>query len=66
MRLTVNGEKRDFPGATTLGDVLKALNLTTGRLACELNMNIVRRADYDKTALREDDHLEIVQMIGGG
>lgn len=66
MDLTVNGEKKSFPGAKTVGDVLKALKLTEGRLACELNMDIVRRADYDKTALKDGDTLEIVQMIGGG
>jgi thiamine biosynthesis protein ThiS len=35
-------------------------------MACEVNREIVRRADYGATVLRESDELEIVQMIGGG
>lgn len=66
MTLTVNGEPRQVPAGSTLGSLLKDLNLTAGRLACEVNLEIVRRADYDKTTLKEGDNVEIVQMIGGG
>ena len=66
MTVTVNGEKRETTGGTTLSAYLESLNLSAGRLACELNGEIVRRADYGRTTLKEGDALEIVQMIGGG
>jgi thiamine biosynthesis protein ThiS len=66
MRLTLNGEKKDFPDGLTLAALLESLKLTPGRLACEVNRQIVRRADYPATPLKDGDEIEIVQMIGGG
>lgn len=66
MLLTVNGEKREVPDRRTLGGMLADLKLTPGRLACEVNGEIVKRADYDKIVLKDGDAVEIVQMIGGG
>jgi sulfur carrier protein len=66
MKITVNGEAQDFPEGTTLRDLLSRLQINRGRVACEVNMNIVKRAEDEKTLLRDGDVLEIVQMIGGG
>lgn len=36
------------------------------RVAVERNGQIVRRADFDKELLREEDTVEIVHFVGGG
>ena len=36
------------------------------RVAVERNGKIVRRADFDKELLREEDTVEIVHFVGGG
>ncbi|HNI57846.1 MAG TPA: sulfur carrier protein ThiS, partial [Elusimicrobiota bacterium] len=56
----------EIPTVATLADLLAHLKLAPGRLACEVNGAVVRRADYAAAALREGDQIEIVQMIGGG
>lgn len=66
MTLTVNGETRTVAEGLTLAQLVEELHLVAGRLACELNGQIVRRADYPTTPLSHGDTLEIVQMIGGG
>jgi thiamine biosynthesis protein ThiS len=66
IRLTVNGEERAVPAGTTLQALVESLGVDKGRVACEVNLSIVRRADYPRTALRAGDTVEIVQMIGGG
>ena len=66
MNVQVNGETRSVPEGSTLSDLIRELGLTAGRLACEVNGSIVKRADYGRTPLRANDALEIVQMIGGG
>ncbi len=66
MRITVNGEKRDAAGGSSLAAYLVSLGLAANGLACELNGEVVRRAEYGRTTLKEGDVLEIVQMIGGG
>ncbi|HEX4602420.1 MAG TPA: sulfur carrier protein ThiS, partial [Candidatus Angelobacter sp.] len=36
------------------------------RVAVELNLEIVQRANWDTTILKEGDKLEIVHFVGGG
>lgn len=36
------------------------------RVAVERNGQIVRRSDFDKELLREEDTVEIVHFVGGG
>ena len=49
---------------------VRALLLEQGyqpeRVAVERNGQIVRRADFDKELLREEDTVEIVHFVGGG
>jgi len=66
MQLLVNGETREFMGASTLGNFLMSIELPSKMVVVELNRNIVRREAYDETPLREGDQLEIVQMMAGG
>ena len=66
IRATINGEERTLAEGMTLAALLESLGLEAGRVACEVNLDIVKRADYAKTVLREGDAVEIVQMIGGG
>lgn len=66
MRLKVNGEERELKEGTTLQQVVESFGLNPGRIACEVNLRIVKRADYGKTVLKDGDAVEIVQMIGGG
>ena len=66
MWLQVNGEKREVVEDLQLADLIKLLNLTPERIAIELNHNVVRRADWPVTVLKQDDRVEIVQFVGGG
>jgi sulfur carrier protein len=66
MRLTVNGESKDLDDVGNVKALVERLGLTAGRLAVELNGEIVPRADYAHRTLKDGDALEIVQMIGGG
>ncbi len=66
MRLTVNGEEKEFPGVTTLADLVDHLGLKADRLAIELNHDIVSRTNWTSTSLSDGDRLEIVHFVGGG
>lgn len=64
--LQVNGEKRELVDDLPLDELIKLLNLTPDRIAIELNHNVVRRAHWPATVLKQDDRVEIVQFVGGG
>jgi sulfur carrier protein len=64
--IEVNGESRDMPSSITLAELIAELSLAAERLAIELNRKVVRRADWQTTALHEGDRIEIVHFVGGG
>ena len=65
MKLFINGEERQLE-VTTVSTLVEQLGMKADRVAVELNREIVPRADWPKTALRDGDKLEIVHFVGGG
>ena len=66
MNLFINGEPKEVEQATSLLLLLEILKMGKGRIAIELNGEIVPRSLFQQTVLQNDDALEIVQAIGGG
>ncbi len=66
MRLEINGESRTVPASATVRELLENLGIKPDRIAVELNRQIIRRQEWDRTALSELDKIEIVQFVGGG
>ncbi|AKT39264.1 sulfur carrier protein ThiS [Chondromyces crocatus] len=66
MNVTVNGEPREVPAATTVRALVELLGLGEGPVAVEQNGDVIPRAEHGSTALREGDVLEIVHFVGGG
>jgi sulfur carrier protein len=66
MKLQINGEQRDFPGGLTVATLLEHLGMKPDRVAVELNLEIISRAHWQATPLKDGDNLEIVHFVGGG
>jgi len=66
LRVQVNGEIRELPDAFTLDELVDQLSLAPERVAIELNREVVRRAAWPQTEMREGDTVEIVHFVGGG
>lgn len=67
MKITVNGEKRVFPGSVTrIDQLLEALDLAGQAVAVELNEAVVPKKQHAQTDLSEGDVLELVTLVGGG
>ncbi|MEO6696468.1 MAG: sulfur carrier protein ThiS [Gammaproteobacteria bacterium] len=65
MEILVNGKPRSVPAEFNVAQLLADLNLT-GRLATEINHEIVPRSRYTARRLQSGDRVEIVRAIGGG
>jgi sulfur carrier protein len=61
----VNGIELDIAGKT-LAEYLETTNYELKRIAVECNGEIVFKANYESTILKEGDCLEIVCFVGGG
>jgi thiamine biosynthesis protein ThiS len=66
VRVQVNGEIRELPEELTLSELISQLALAPERVAVELNREVVRRASWAETLVREGDQVEIVHFVGGG
>ncbi len=64
---TVNGERRSIAAGSTLGDLLRSLELDPRTVVVEHNGVVLRDRDaYDSLTLAADDNVEIVHFVGGG
>ncbi|MBI4006475.1 MAG: sulfur carrier protein ThiS [Gammaproteobacteria bacterium] len=65
MRIILNGESTDIINVNTVDDLIRELNLK-GRLAVEVNQQIVPRSLFHSQKISTGDRIEIVHAIGGG
>jgi thiamine biosynthesis protein ThiS len=66
MKLTINGEPREFGNLTTLSELISQLGMKPDRVAVELNRELVPRNRWAEAQLSDGDQLEIVHFVGGG
>ena len=66
MKITINGESKDFSEKTTLEALLKKLKLEGKVMAAAVNMEIVKKDNWDKYILVDGDKLELLDFVGGG
>jgi thiamine biosynthesis protein ThiS len=66
VKITINGKTETADGAATLADLLNRLRLEPKRVAVEINEDLVPRARFPETTIRDGDRIEIVTFVGGG
>lgn len=65
MKLFINGREKDIE-CNRVSELIGKLGLDKDTVALELNKNIVHRQDFGSTALKNNDRVEIVKVVGGG
>jgi len=63
--VTINGERRDVPDGLTVAALVAHLGVR-GRVAVELNGEVLRQAQHPEVRLSDGDTLEVVTFVGGG
>lgn len=68
MNVHVNGEPRPLPDGATVASVLCLLEVDPGArgVAVAVDGEVVTRATWSQTALRDGSRVEILGAIGGG
>jgi thiamine biosynthesis protein ThiS len=64
--VSVNGKPMRVPTGSTLAQLLASLGLDRRRVAVELNLRVVPRAEHEALRLNHGDRLEVVTFVGGG
>lgn len=66
MTIVVNGESKEIRAGTSATLLIESLGLLPEATAVQRNDEIVPRADYGTTMLKEGDIVELVRFVGGG
>ena len=66
MKVTINGETRELAAESTLLSLLESLDMTRGRVAVEINQEIIPRSQHSEHLLHDGDKIEIIHAVGGG
>jgi sulfur carrier protein len=65
MQVTINGKSRNVPENLTITDLLHDMKIE-GKIAVEVNQEILPHSQFGEYQLSPGDTLEIVHAIGGG
>lgn len=65
MQIVLNGNQFDTQ-ARTVAELLSSLQIKPERVAVEINLNIIKKADFATTAIKDGDVVEIINFVGGG
>ena len=65
-KIQLNGSPYEIHNGTNLNELLNKLKIQKGKVAIEVNGEIVEKNKYLKLILNKDDKVEIVHFIGGG
>ncbi|MCT7609295.1 sulfur carrier protein ThiS [Aliarcobacter butzleri] len=66
MKLIINGENKEFTDNLTLSDIIKNLQVENKVMATAVNMNIVKKQDWNSFIPKENDSIELLNFVGGG
>lgn len=66
MKLIVNGEEKEFENALSISEIIKVLKIEDKVMAAAVNMNVVKKENWENFKLKENDSLELLNFVGGG
>lgn len=66
MNLIVNGETKEFTENSTLQTIISELQVEDKVMAAAVNMEIVKKDQWNNYIVKHDDKLELLQFVGGG
>lgn len=66
MKITINGEERECSEGATLALLINDLGIKVKVMAAAVNMNVVKKADWESYLLSDEDKVELLHFVGGG
>lgn len=64
--VVINGNQQELTDVASVQDYLEQKGLAGRSLAVAVNGEVIKKADYSTTTLKDGDQLEIVRPVGGG
>ena len=66
IKIKINGIEKQIPPSITIKDLLEDLKILDKTMAVAVNMKIVKKDEWDKYIIQENDKIEALNFVGGG
>jgi len=66
MKIIINGEEKVFENGQSLQYIITSLKIEDKVMAAAVNMDIVKKDQWDIFVPQENDKIELLQFVGGG
>jgi thiamine biosynthesis protein ThiS len=66
IKVFINGKQEEFEKEVTISELLEIKKIRKEVVTVEYNEEIIKREDYDKIKLKDNDKIELVFFMGGG
>ena len=66
MQIVLNGQNKKITAGLTVQKLVAELGLENTAIVAEYNEEIVKKEDWSKINLKENDKLELIKFCGGG
>ena len=66
IKVTVNGEEKEFIDNITIAGIVKNLNLENCNIIAELDGKVVKQDDFSSVIVNNNSYLELIRFVGGG
>ncbi len=66
MKVIINGENRNIDEDITVLNLLKELGIEEKTMAAAINMEVVKKENWENTKISEGDKIEFLHFVGGG
>jgi len=66
IKIKIHGEEREIAPDTSILALLKELSIEEKTMAAAVNMEVVKKEEWDRYILSEDDKVEFLHFVGGG
>jgi len=66
MTLKINGENKDMAEGSSLLAIMQELKIEEKVMAAAVNMNIVKKDNWNEYKPKDGDVLELLHFVGGG
>ncbi len=66
MNITVNGQEKTLHDNTTVQMLLNDLKIEEKTMAVAINMQVVKKENWDNHVVVQDDKIECLHFVGGG
>ena len=66
MNIQINGHSKEINGSERLNDLISQYANNCERVVAELNGEIIKKDQWESTAIKDGDTIELVSFVGGG